>query len=180
MRPKALIDVDGVINALGGGPFETVFQAHGGFTYYTISVPVGTADRIAQIEEHFDPIWCTTWLDRAVSELAPQLGFGAEWPIMHLEVDGRNHHPTWKLPSVKKWLADQEPPVRWVWFDDDVADDAIWYGRRVGGLVVSVDPTVGLTDTDMYRALAWVGVRDVQDDAAVGGVHDDRDRGRVG
>lgn len=143
-QPVLLVDVDGVLNALGGfggpppGPFEQVFQANGASgreiasgenRLYTIRVPLGTSKRLAYLDKLFECVWCTTWEHVAIRELAPQLGVGANWPVCPVISERTHTLPTgqmtqrWKLPVIWRWIEEHYNDRKVAWIDDDQRSD---------------------------------------------------------
>jgi hypothetical protein len=173
-QPLLLVDVDGVLNAIVGWPserrakelagaaFELEFLAHG----LPIRVPRGTRERIATLETLFECVWATSWEDTAVSDLAPDLGFGAGWPVIRFS-DDFPIAGTWKLPAVQRFA--ELPPNRTrplAWIDDDLEPDALeWAARRTregtNTLMVRPDGDVGFTAKHFNRLLAFHEACDV-------------------
>lgn len=156
-RPLLLIDHDGVLNVPRLGrpdeAFEAVFTADG----LTHRVPLGTAGRIARLEEVFDPVWATAWEGLAPALLAPHLGFGRDWPVLRFGV-GSLKTETWKLAAVKKWCAENADGRRVGWLDDDLGPDAeAWAAERGDFLLVRTHELEGLNDEQVERLLAWAG-----------------------
>ena len=167
-RPALLVDVDGVLNAVVGTPygarkeelakatFEDEFMAQN----FPIRVPVGTRDRIATLETLFDCVWATSWEERARSELAPRLGFGAEWPVIVFRDDFPDSG-TWKLPAVQRFAELAENQDRALaWIDDDLEPDALewaaWRSRDgIPTLMVRPDADVGFTERHFKKLLSF-------------------------
>lgn len=166
--PLLLVDVDGVLNAIVGNPcerrkeklseapFEIEFLAHG----LPIRVPHGTRERIATLETLFECVWATSWEESARSDLAPHLGFGADWPFIRFK-DDFPMSGTWKLPAVKRFAELPENSTRpLVWIDDDLEPDALEWaaGRMRSGphtLMIRPDGDIGLTSRHLNRLLAF-------------------------
>lgn len=140
--PFLLVDVDGVLNVFGreyrdedydeevvDPRFEEMFEAGGPPMWFIIRVPAGTRQRIERLEELYECVWCTTWEDKAVAELAPILGFGADWPVIHFSDGGAQRmYKTWKLPAVAKWSEEHKRPFAWI--DDDLQEDCDFWVER--------------------------------------------------
>jgi hypothetical protein len=166
--PLLLVDVDGVLNAVVGTPFgarkemtasmpfEAEFEASG----LPIRVPAGTRERIEALQTLFDCVWATTWEDRARSELAPVLGFGADWPVIRFKDDFPDSG-TWKLPAVQRYAERPEHRDRpLAWIDDDLEPDALeWAAWRSRSgprtLMVRPDADLGFTSRHFRRLLAF-------------------------
>lgn len=95
-------------------------------------------------------MWATTWEERAKIDLAPTLGFGADWPFISFDDDIR-HKTTWKLPAAQRFadmLDNRDRTLAWI--DDDLYPDALeWAARRTRDgtptLMVRPDADVGIT-----------------------------------
>jgi hypothetical protein len=165
--PFLLMDFDGVLNAVidlahrvqnegTSGRFEAEFLVHRS----PIRVPVGTRARIAMLETLFECVWATSWEDRAKSHLAPELGFGANWPVIHFQDDFPDSG-TWKLPVVRRFAelpGNDHRPLAWI--DDDLEPDALeWASHRtragVPTLMVRPDEDVGFTGQQFDHLVAF-------------------------
>ena len=112
----------------------------------------------------FDPIWATTWAQHAPVYISPLIGgIGADWDFIefpYLGLDPRVKR-TWKLEGLLGWAEREENESRpLVWVDDDLDEDAFEWAaaRAVAGIptvLVKTDGLMGLTDTDVARALAF-------------------------
>jgi hypothetical protein len=162
MKPRILIDVDGVINALGHVPMADRRLARG----YQIQIADGLIDRLRRMIEPFNPIWATAWEHHAAIEISPLIdGVGADWD--HIEFPYFGNDPrvrnTWKLEGVLAWAERPEnASVPLIWVDDDLDEDAEeWAAERTAAgaytLLVRTDADQGLTDEDVTRALEVVG-----------------------
>jgi hypothetical protein len=174
MKPLLLLDVDGVINLFSRRSlamhleqeFVAVPPSKGGLTF-PIRVPAGTSDRIAQLEERFQLVWATTWETEARSVLAPQLGFGEDWPVIEFPV-ARTSHPllagqrkfsdpwTAKLDEVLTYSEDR--PMAWI--DDILYPDAHRVFRLrdrtvAPSLLIQPQEHVGLHDGHVKKLLTW-------------------------
>lgn len=167
-RPALLVDVDGVLNAVVGTPFgarkeelakavfEDVFTAQN----LPIRVPVGTRDRILNLETLFDCVWATSWEERARSHLAPRFGFGADWPFIVFHDDFPDSG-TWKLPAVQRFAELAENRGRALaWIDDDLEPDALewaaWRSREgTPTMMLRPDADVGFTERHYGKLLSF-------------------------
>jgi hypothetical protein len=166
--PLLLVDVDGVLNALVGSPFgkrkeevaNAVFEVEFVAQDFPIRVPAGTRERIAALEILFVCVWATSWEHRAISELAPGLGFGKEWPVIRFE-DDFPPIGTWKLPAVQRFVDLPEHSARpLAWIDDDLQPDTLeWAAPRTRDgaptLMVRPDGDVGFTSRHFERLLTF-------------------------
>jgi hypothetical protein len=166
--PLLLVDVDGVLNAVIGSPFgrrkeaiaSNPFEAEFMARHFPIRVPAGTRERMATLQTLFECVWATTWEDHARSDLAPVLGFGADWPVIRF-TDDFPDSGTWKLPAVQRFAEQPENLSRpLAWIDDDLEPDALeWAARRIRSgprtLMVRPDADVGFTAKHFGRLLAF-------------------------
>lgn len=140
-RPLLFLDVDGVLNALGGGHPRVILDG------CPCDVPEGTKERVARLAEAFDVVWATAWFERAHTAWRHVLDLPAEsWPYLPWN--------RYKLTDILRYA--KERP--WAWVDDD----AEWELRQLGwdrsmvtGTIVAPDPLIGLTDqhvTDLVAA----------------------------
>lgn len=140
-RPLLFLDVDGVLNALGG-PHRRVLVDE-----TPCDVPEGTKERVARLLEAFDPVWATAWLGRAHGAWRELLGLDRlPWPyVSYLQ---------WKLPEIIRFAAGR--PFAFV---DDDADWELqelgWDPSMVDGLIVAPDHLAGLTDEHVAELLAF-------------------------
>jgi hypothetical protein len=166
------VDIDGVINAVsltaGADPDEWahVFEIRtkDGRGPFLIRVPRGTRERLELLEQVFDMVWATTWMDQAAALLCPRLGIGLRWPFIDLtrEIEltwaGTWETETWKLPGIERWAKGTDRPIAWL--DDDLGGDAERWARGRSEAVaptvlVPTDPSTGLSDDEVGVLLSW-------------------------
>lgn len=112
-KPFLFLDVDGVIAPFGERPeWPKQFVA-------VASVPIvpGNRERLAALDEAFDIVWCTDWMDGA-NELGAIYGLpprpyleipeGKDGDAAHYEVEGDDglplwHHDPFTRPEDLKW-----------------------------------------------------------------------------
>lgn len=160
MKPPVwLLDIDGVINAVGrtvatnAWPKESWRQLRyrdrsstGSGLQITVALPV--LDLIREVHEAglAEVRWHTSWQD-AAPRLAVELGL----PVFAVAAAPEFHAGTrqgwWKVPAVRRVLADEGRAV--VWTDDDASHDLGHTERAelaaLGRLlIVSPDPLTGL------------------------------------
>lgn len=170
-RPLLYMDVDGVINAWaarGDHPenFELTFAAVAADGRgYPMRVPVGTRERVGVLQARFEIVWATTWAHDAVRVLAPQFGFGGDWPV--LELDGVERHPLAPRPRMSGPHTPKLSPILHhagdrplVWVDDEMTRDAMQaISRRnrdvAPSLIVKPKPAGGLADRHMRHLIAF-------------------------
>ena len=154
LRPLLLVDIDGVINAVGSSAVKRVFEATFKKDGWKLRVPAGTKERFERLAVEFDCVWATTWEEDAPI-VGRHAGFGMNWPWITFEERG-TQSGTWKLPDIERWclLHARGRPLAWV--DDDLESDVDdWAVRRGMTLIVKTRPEEGLTEKHTDMLLAW-------------------------
>jgi Swiss Army Knife RNA repair-like protein len=159
-RPLVLVDVDGVLN-----PARS--QAPGYRRQWVF--PGGLARRLLLNPSHgpmltelaavagAELVWATYWRNRANTWIAPRVGLP---PLRFVPIPRRWIPPagyslgTWKSCHVAAWVG----PTPFVWFEDDARAVSHIAGQQSLGhhLMVKVDPAIGLTNSHVQRARAWL------------------------
>lgn len=159
LRPVWLLDVDGVLNSLGGAPNprslklgtakQKYLKTKSGT--YRLRVNNDLVDFVNRMNDSdlVEVRWCTTWSDEANTVFAPAFGFpqllvGAKPPTD----TGRWDDYNWKSNAARRVLNSGR---RLVWTDDDAIPS--WFDEEVssyskGHLLVRPNPEVGLTPAD--------------------------------
>jgi hypothetical protein len=111
-------------------------------------------EHLRRLSGAFELAWCTGWEEKANEHLPFALGLAG--PLPHLSFAGATPQVAghWKLETIDRY-AGPDRPVAWV---DDAHDHRCrrWARERPGPtLLVSTDPTTGLTDAQVSRLLAW-------------------------
>jgi Swiss Army Knife RNA repair-like protein len=141
--PLLLLDIDGVLCPLGPGPGELmrtlVVPPHDIPVTYSEKLSV----RLDRLSESFELVWATAWVQDANRTLGPELGL-PPLPVIDFTGWSALRIPTWKLPAVKRFVADRS--VAWV--DDDLGHDAHEWARRrtKPTLLLDIDPGSGLAE----------------------------------
>jgi hypothetical protein len=150
---RIYLDVDGVINAvLSGSPDHWGETAEGdavadGNTYPIVWAPAMVAELAAL--ENVEIVWTTTWRDDAVRSIAPLIGLGEDFRVLHPNRDPdaplpMAHSIEWKAAAV---FAEQaEDPSPFIHIDDEINYHK-WQGMipALGGLAISPNPYYGIT-----------------------------------
>ena len=150
-KPLLFLDVDGVLNAVPPIEGQPVTKKLG----FPICIPEGTRERVARLTAAFEPVWATTWRERADTEWRDELGLTGD-PWDHIEF------ASLKLPSILDHAVEIHMSdtivTPWVWIDDD----APWEMRRMGiqhdertTLILAPDTGKGLEDQHVNRALVF-------------------------
>ncbi len=169
MRPLVLLDVDGVLNALGPPDASWPDWQQGRATAAGREWPIrwspSVVDAVRNWQERADVRWLTTWGHDANRGLHALLG------LPELPVAGTHHDAAgspdpeepalaavtpaapdeltgrwWKFDVVRR-LVREQPGRRLVWLDDDllgVDDVRAWTRAHADGLLVAPDPRAGL------------------------------------
>lgn len=154
VRPLLLIDVDGVISLFGydhAAPPPGRYQLVDGIAHF-LSTTAG--EHLRRLQAAFELAWCTGWEEKANDYLP--LALGLPGPLPHVEFDpaDRPTHAHWKLGGIDRHV-EPSRPLAWL---DDAHDDGCrsWAAERPGPtLLVTTDPAVGVTDTEVARLLGW-------------------------
>jgi hypothetical protein len=157
-KPALFVDVDGVISLFGFSPsampdgrFETV----DGIAHF-LSASAG--EHLRQLADHFEPVWCTGWEEKANEYLPRALGLGGPYPFLTFERNPGRAHAHWKLDAIEAYAGAR--PLAWI---DDAHGDACeaWAAEREAGgaptLLVTTEPAVGLAGAHVHELLAWSG-----------------------
>jgi hypothetical protein len=156
-KPLLLVDVDGVISLFGFPPqapppgrFEMVDGIH-----HLLSATAG--EHLLTLVEHFDPVWCTGWEEKANEYLPRALGLPGPLPYLSFEpvsLTRNDQQRHWKLDAIE---AHAGPHRSLAWIDDG-HDQAcqMWAAQRAAPtLLVGTDPAVGLTVEQVDRLVSW-------------------------
>ncbi|MDO9380251.1 MAG: hypothetical protein Q7T56_15495 [Nocardioidaceae bacterium] len=167
-RPLVGIDVDGVLNALGDGLDPEAYRT-GRALGYRMQVRVDLAAVMApllQLAEagRCDLFWASMWEGAAAWEIAPLVGFGADWPhLAFTRPDDRS--------SVEERRAYQEQvhafAAEGVYFKSPYVGDLAAAARRP---LIWVDDECGVDDERYFAAREDIPapVRCVACDASTG------------
>ncbi|OON82173.1 hypothetical protein [Streptomyces tsukubensis] len=163
MKPLLLIDVDGPLNPFAAPSAPAGFTAHemrpAGWGFPSplrVLLDPRHGAELRGLSRWYEPVWATTWEDRANAWIGPRLGL--PWlPYVQWPPDALAWAPAgtyWKTPAVVEYAAGR--PFAWV--DDEIGDpDRAWVrGHHPGAALLSrIDPSVGLVREDFVRLEEW-------------------------
>jgi hypothetical protein len=102
-----------------------------------VAVPDVAADRLAELADLFEVVWVSEWGHVAHQAFREVLRLpGTPWPFLPAQFD--------KLPVIRDY-AGRRP---WAWVDEPVVDLAGSVPQTQSGVVVRVDPRVGIGEVD--------------------------------
>ena len=176
--PLLLLDVDGVLNALGrpprGWPEYRTTRAVADGTVWPIAWAPAVVERLNGLarEGRAEVQWLTTWVDDAPADLAPRLGLD-DFAVAgrHEDADGY----AWWKEGVARAVPDGRALV---WLDDDLAVEGgarAWAQARPRTLAIAPDPLVGLSPDDLEQVERFLADPDAAE--AVGDAGARRDPG---
>ena len=173
-KPLLLVDVDGVLNSIGG-PYSGQ-PAPDGYVLHRLRDRSWTDEQgrpwvsgglrlwlnpargsmLLAIADLVELAWCTAWRETANEHIAPVVGL-PKLPVVPLP-DGWQtlNERHWKIPGVEEYAGGRAL----AWFDDEfTAADDEWAAKRTAGaaptLIVHVDPLHGLRQRDVDRVAEW-------------------------
>jgi hypothetical protein len=181
MQPLVLIDVDGVLNALGATDAWEDWRAGEAVAEgrsYPIRWSPTVVERVAGWCEIADVRWLTTWGHDANASLRhllelPELPVagthGGAGDVGSPDPGGSLASVTpaapdaltgqwWKFDVVRR-LVDQDPSRPILWLDDDLANQpeiCSWMGESAMALVLAPDRSSGLVGTDLDAVDAYL------------------------
>jgi HAD domain in Swiss Army Knife RNA repair proteins len=153
-KPLLLIDVDGVISLFGFDPAEPPaghFEMVDGIAHL-LSASAG--GHLRELSHQFELVWCTGWEEKANDYLPLALELPGPLPHVIFEESDRPASAHWKVAGIDAGI-DASRPLAWV---DDAHDGrcTAWaHARSAPTLLVTTDPAVGLTETDVRRLQDW-------------------------
>jgi HAD domain in Swiss Army Knife RNA repair proteins len=153
-KPLLFVDIDGVISLFGwtssGRPAGS-FHSIDGIPHFLSSTAAGHLQALA---DHFEPVWCSGWEEKANDYLPHLLGLPAPYPFLSFEAVGPGG-AHWKLAAIARHAGDR--PLAWV---DDSLSQECWEWAQLRDsptLLVATEPATGLTEHDVARLIDWAG-----------------------
>jgi hypothetical protein len=153
-KPLMLVDIDGVISLFGGDLGAQVGSFHSieGIVHFLSAT---AAAHLLQLIEHFEPVWCSGWEEKADEHLPHLLGLPAGIPFLRFDRSVGRANAHWKLAAIDAYAGKR--PLAWI---DDALNDACqqWaQARRAPTLLVQTEPALGLTAREAALLSAWAG-----------------------
>jgi hypothetical protein len=147
-KPLLLVDVDGVLNALG----DPVRARLGKFG---VSLNPEHGPWLLAFADRMTLTWATMWEHDANRLVGPVVGL-PELPVVEFG-NTFSDADTFKLADVAAFVGDRA----FVWLDDDLFEDAFEWerARNAAGLptlLVKTDRMLGLQRSDLDKVEAWL------------------------
>lgn len=157
-----LLDLDGVLNPFAAPTCPDGYREH---VFFEGEQPCRYSPEhggwIRELAAAGELWWATAWCAHANERYLPKLGV-APLPFVHFPPVP--FAPELKVPAVAEVVGDR--PAAWI-DDNHTPAGRDWAARRdAPTLLVSVDPAVGWTRSDVDRVLAWAA--DLRDPAVSG------------
>jgi hypothetical protein len=151
-KPLLFLDIDGVISLFGWSSSERPdgsFYAIDGIPHF---LSAGAAEHLHALAQHFNPVWCSGWEEKANEHLPHLLGLPGPYPFLSFDAVGPGG-AHWKLEAIERHAG--ERPLAWI--DDSLSDDCHrWAAARPAPtLLVPTDPATGLTSHEVAALVAW-------------------------
>ena len=139
-RPLLVLGISGVvvIEGVASVPVSTHHLSAWGRWVRDVEIPDGAPARLRELAEHFEVVWASEWGHNAHTAFRRALDLPAEpWPFLPVQFD--------KLRTIREYAAG----LPWVWVDDPIVDLSGEPPACEDGIVVRVDPAVGLLGVDV-------------------------------
>jgi hypothetical protein len=152
--PLLLVDVDGVISLFG---FDHTSPPNG-FPVAVDGIPHWLSERagarLVRLARTYQCVWCTGWEERAEEHLPYFLGLPGGWEHISFDVPRAQITVHWKLAAIDAFAG---PERALAWIDDDHDERCrAWAADRLGPtLLVTTEPSIGLTDEHVAELEAW-------------------------
>lgn len=145
MSPVLFLDIDGVLNALGGQTdWDDTFTID--LPPYRLALSRQMADAINALDA--DIVWCTTWQDDA-HMVGNHIGISADYLRL-----GRG----WKRQAVEDYMADTPRPF--LWFEDAQfkygMESQLAMDHLPPRFLCNPNPLIGITQQDIQNAQQWM------------------------
>jgi hypothetical protein len=151
-KPLMLVDVDGVISLFGGDLEAQVGSFHSieGIVHFLSAT---AAAHLLALIEHFEPVWCSGWEEKADEHLPHLLGLPAGIPFLRFDRSVGRTNAHWKLDAIDAYAGARAL----AWIDDALSAPCHQWAdaRQAPTLLVQTDPATGLTAREAERLLGW-------------------------
>jgi hypothetical protein len=146
------VDIDGVISLFGwtsskrpAGSFHSI----DGIPHFLSAT---AAEHLQTLAEHYEPVWCSGWEEKANDHLPHLLGLPAPYPFLSFDAVGPGG-AHWKLAAIERHARDRAL----AWVDDSLSDPChSWAARRTAPtLLVPTEPASGLTGAEVELLISW-------------------------
>ncbi len=153
-RVRLLLDVDGVLNAVGSRcpDWQEWYVAKCRGATITYSPEVGRA--IAELD--VDVLWLTTWREEANRWIGPLFGWPKHAVIAIEDEDMLSWRSWWKLDAAQRLYGENAGPFIWVDDDLDAMVDAYDWCKSVDGLPIVPRTDIGLSRADLLEMRRYV------------------------
>ena len=117
-------------------------------------ISAGAGERLVRLAEDFELVWATGWEHRANEHLPSLLDLpGRELPTLSFDETPMWGSAHWKISAVDRYARGRAA----AWIDDSLDETCeAWAHRRSEPtLLIRTEPTVGITEDQVERLLAW-------------------------
>lgn len=138
MKPRLLLDIDGVLNPLYPQPGFSERELELGGRSYRVRLSALHGEWLRSLADDYRLCWATSWNGAANTHVSPWLGL-PELPLIELSAPALvRPGVSWKLEQVAQAVGDE--PLAWL--DDDLHDDAVAWAREreAGGIATLLCP----------------------------------------
>lgn len=163
MKPKLLIDVDGVLNPYAAKPtrrpegYVTYRYLNGAWSGNRGDMRVwlnpAHGSMLMALDGLVEMWWCTSWMEMANTLIAPAVGLPKLPVVQFAPKQERREWTTVDLDTLF-------PGEAFAWLDDDfTASDLGWASRRraegIPTLLIPINPRIGLTQEVVNWVAEW-------------------------
>jgi hypothetical protein len=154
-KPVLFVDIDGVVSLFGfpagGQRPQGAWRQVDGIAHF-LSAEAGR--HLLQLRADYELVWCSGWEEKCNEDLPQALGLPGDLPFLSFDRNPGSGHAHWKLAAIEAFSG----PARAVAWVDDALNDACreWAAaRQAPTLLVTTEPSVGLTEVEAGRLTAW-------------------------
>lgn len=146
-RPLLVLGISGVVVLEGEAtvPVSTHHLSAWGRWVRDVSIPDAAAVRLAELAERFEIVWASEWGHNAHTAFRQALDLPQEpWAFLPVQFD--------KLRMIREYAG----ALPWAWVDDPIVDLRGEPPVCEDGVIVRVDPAVGILGVDPQELRARV------------------------